>query len=26
VSVEFEFQKVHDDTGNHMMRVLRRPA
>jgi hypothetical protein len=26
VSVEFEFQKVDDDTGNHMMRVLRRPA
>jgi hypothetical protein len=26
VSVEFAFQKVHDDTGNHMMRVFRRPA
>jgi hypothetical protein len=26
VPVEFEFQKVADDTGNRMMRVLRRPA
>jgi hypothetical protein len=26
VSVEFEFQKVDDHTGNRMMRVLRRPA
>jgi len=26
VSVEFEFQKVNDDSGNRMMRVRRRPA
>lgn len=26
VPVEFEFQKVDDDTGNRMMRVRRRPA